>query len=56
MAWISYRHIAHPGHAQPIAPPYQGTDRPTTVTYPNKPRAVRKLVMAVGPKAARPVP
>ncbi|MER6714724.1 IS701 family transposase [Streptomyces sp. NPDC000877] len=52
---ISSRLTAHPGHAQPITPPYQGIGRPPVATYPDKPVTVKELVMQAGPQAARPV-
>lgn len=52
---ISSRPTAHPGHARPATPPCQGTGRPPTAKYPDKPQAVKNLVIAAGRQAARPV-
>ncbi|MET8810200.1 transposase [Streptomyces sp. NPDC004546] len=52
---ISSRLTAHPGHAQPVTPAYQGIGRPPVATYPDKPTTVKELVMQAGRQAARPV-
>jgi SRSO17 transposase len=52
---ISSRLTAHPAHARPVTPPYQGTGRPPPAKYPGKPRTVKELVLQAGRQAARPV-
>ncbi|ANP51839.1 SRSO17 transposase [Streptomyces griseochromogenes] len=52
---ISSRLTAHPAHARPITPPYQGTGGPPVATYPDKPMTVKELVIQAGRPAARPV-
>lgn len=52
---ISSRLTAHPAHARPVTPAYQGIGRPPVATYPDKPRTVNELVMQAGRQAARPV-
>ncbi|AJC53161.1 IS701 family transposase [Streptomyces sp. 769] len=52
---ISTTLSAHLGDAVPVTPAYQGNGRPPVAKYPDKPRSVKELVIAVGRKAARPV-
>ncbi|TQF01962.1 IS701 family transposase [Kitasatospora acidiphila] len=52
---ISTTLSAHPGEARPFTPAYNGTGRPPVAKYPDKPRSVKELAIAAGPKAAKPV-
>ena len=45
---ISSRPSAHPAHARPVTPTYQGTGRPPVAKYPEKPKTVKERVVAAG--------
>lgn len=55
MVGISSTLSAQPGEAVPVTGDCSGRGRPPVAEYPDKPRSVKQLVIAVSRKAAKPV-